>query len=634
MKSQLVFLYIHDYQNIRETGFNLSSDYSFELQVKQHKDGFNSLSLKVELNESTVPGLFNPGFTDVIALVGENGSGKSTLLQYLAFHSHHHHNYMKQKGRYKDIALYEIENDVGEKTFRLQIGLSWEPFFKINLSGFEYIGPVKTDTIADFSWSENLWEDTAVIYYSNTFDNKFEENGNGLINLSTNFLLRNDYFMENFTKANEKIEILSQADAHLIEEQRRRIAFAIDFKGQIPFMLPDELHITVSGRTRSDLEKKYLFLNADKRKYETIIFHFYKTWIDNTSPEKMEKSDNRAFIHKAFLDYFILNFLLDSDISFSRNKIFNEYRTNTFHLILDLFDAELGIANFDELLQFMIKLEQEINDSQFLKLGTSKYSVYLEPFIKLDMLMQPYYNRRLIFSKGFSIPVSGALEDIFNQYSKTVFASNFLDFTFPGLSSGELSFLSLFSRFYSLTDKRKHFHQEIEPQNLLILLDEPDVYFHPKWQVRFLSFINDLFPLIFPRKHINLILTTHSPFITSDLPLSNILFLKKGTQEEFLDISGVSAFGLTVLGVGPERTFGANVHELLSESFFLEGAHIGNLARDVIFKVVDQLEGSQVENPYAEAQLERIISQVGEPWVKSRLEELYLSYRGKGQRND
>lgn len=68
---------------------------------------------------------------------------------------------------------------------------------------------------------------------------------------------------------------------------------------------------------------------------------------------------------------------------------------------------------------------------------------------------------------------------------------------------------------------------------------------------------------------VNITLITHSPFVLSDIPESNILFLNKKGQS--------NPFG---------HTFGANIHAMLNNSFMLDST-IGEYARKSIKKLVD-----------------------------------------------
>lgn len=109
-----------------------------------------------------------------------------------------------------------------------------------------------------------------------------------------------------------------------------------------------------------------------------------------------------------------------------------------------------------------------------------------------------------------------------------------------------------------------------------ILFDEVEQYFHPDLQR---TFINDLFeylcsinPIHIKNIYgINILFATHSPFILSDIPNSNVLKLKEGAPESFNDY---------------EQTFGANIYELLTHSFFMESTS-GEFAINKVKEIVD-----------------------------------------------
>ncbi|MEM5650775.1 hypothetical protein AAHB57_28515 [Bacillus cereus] len=62
------------------------------------------------------------------------------------------------------------------------------------------------------------------------------------------------------------------------------------------------------------------------------------------------------------------------------------------------------------------------------------------------------------------------------------------------------------------------------------------------------------------QKNIQVILTSNSPFLVSDLPSANIIFLRKEQSQTTV---------MEELGED-HRTFAANIHTLLAHSFFME----------------------------------------------------------------
>jgi hypothetical protein len=110
-------------------------------------------------------------------------------------------------------------------------------------------------------------------------------------------------------------------------------------------------------------------------------------------------------------------------------------------------------------------------------------------------------------------------------------------------------------------------------------------------------------------KGLNIIFVTHSPFILSDIPASHIVRLKEGEQQP------ISNF---------EQTFGANVHELLAHDFFMEHGFMGAFAEGTIGRLIDYLQDEQpAKDPQLVDSHQRLIDIIGEPLLKSRLQEMY-----------
>ena len=78
---------------------------------------------------------------------------------------------------------------------------------------------------------------------------------------------------------------------------------------------------------------------------------------------------------------------------------------------------------------------------------------------------------------GFSLRIDKALLGVLRLiYQLPSFDnSSFLTYDWRGMSTGEDALLTQYSRFYEIKSRLKQ-------KNLLILIDEGDLYFHPQWQ--------------------------------------------------------------------------------------------------------------------------------------------------------
>lgn len=153
-----------------------------------------------------------------------------------------------------------------------------------------------------------------------------------------------------------------------------------------------------------------------------------------------------------------------------------------------------------------------------------------------------------------------------------------------------------------------------------LIFDEVELYFHPEFQR---TFIKDLLDYIsrtnIAFKGINILFVTHSPFILSDIPKSNVLFL---------EVKPNSPYGLPVNNIG--QTFASNIHELLSSGFFMNFTK-GELALSKITEIIkfyekvressgDDLEDLKTEFRSKMFDFRNVINIIGEDYIKEILE--------------
>ncbi|RRA96511.1 AAA family ATPase [Paenimyroides viscosum] len=181
------------------------------------------------------------------------------------------------------------------------------------------------------------------------------------------------------------------------------------------------------------------------------------------------------------------------------------------------------------------------------------------------------------------------------------------------ISSGQFQKLGLLSSIvYHLKNldsiqKRANFNSY---KQVLVVLDEIELYFHPEQQR---EFVNDLVRLLKLNKfkqieNINIFFITHSPFILSDIPSQNVLRLKQGKSLQ--DENGLNSFG-------------ANIHDLLADEFFLENGFMGEFATLKINEIFNRLKeiNSKISKEQYDSLL-REINLIGEIIIKQPLLDL------------
>lgn len=107
-----------------------------------------------------------------------------------------------------------------------------------------------------------------------------------------------------------------------------------------------------------------------------------------------------------------------------------------------------------------------------------------------------------------------------------------------------------------------------------ILLDEVELYFHPEMQRRYLSYlIKGIERIQFNNvAGINICCITHSPYMLSDIPETNILFLNEYSEP--------------IKEINKAKTFGANIHDLLISGFFMDNS-IGENTLEQVRRIVN-----------------------------------------------
>jgi hypothetical protein len=197
---------------------------------------------------------------------------------------------------------------------------------------------------------------------------------------------------------------------------------------------------------------------------------------------------------------------------------------------------------------------------------------------------------------------------------------------FRDLSSGEQQFIhAVQSILYHLNNIESVFNQpdessiykrKIEYECVNLLFDEVELYFHPDYQRKFIaSLLSGIENLYLKKiKGINLLFSTHSPFILSDILASNTLKLIKGEPRPYKLM---------------EQTFGANIHDLLANDFFMEEGFMGEWAKEKIKKAIKYLDyiiEHQKEPDNSEwsgVSIQRFINIIGEPLIKNSLQDMF-----------
>jgi len=112
---ELVYLWVEEYKNIKQQGFNFSPRFTCKFHDEYEKDENGKERLKencvLEIKENSDYVNIFPENINVTAIVGENGSGKSSLLEsLLEMFSEGYYKLLEEDNCYNYLLVYKIKD--------------------------------------------------------------------------------------------------------------------------------------------------------------------------------------------------------------------------------------------------------------------------------------------------------------------------------------------------------------------------------------------------------------------------------------------------------------------------------------------------------------------------------------------
>jgi predicted ATPase len=258
-----------------------------------------------------------------------------------------------------------------------------------------------------------------------------------------------------------------------------------------------------------------------------------------------------------------------------------------------------------EVLNNKDKLILEYNKLTFEKFEKITESDYYKYFSKREINLKDIddFERFIYFGKNYNDFFD---YDLIDQQNRK----------YNHLSSGEQTIFGLLLNMYFQLNLKYNYQEEDEAY--IFCLDEPDISLHPNWQKKYISEVLSLCKKF--NKKIHLLITTHSPFLLSDIPKQNIIFLDTYENGNCKVVDGLK---------DKKQTFGANIHTLLSDSFFMEDGLMGEFAKGKIDEVISYLNGKKDTKIKNDDEAQKLVNIIGEPIVKNQLQRMLDSKRLK-----
>lgn len=579
---QICYIYVYKYKCLRNIGIPFIPEYTFNC------DG-HILNINSSINKKVPEGFWGKGITSVSGIIGENGVGKSTLLELLY--------YVCAEGFDSSDADAIIVYRYGEK-FKFYIPNKRS--VRVSVDGEKISLDSRRATFLEKERERQPHVRT--LYYSGYFSPYFsyvcprDESCSGAFNMSDGYLLVNE--LENYSNINSRFsgeDVGTHLQTYINQDNFRIVSLLLEkeFRKVLTYYeLPKYVFFfpNVSGYTALKCKNR-VKRNISIPEYTTAGF-----------PSKNE-------VVASFVYYNIVNFIAEN----------NEY--GSFDYLSEWLDFWKNDSS-DTLTQLMAFTEKVTENKEFVNRLERIVNVLSELFSYCE------YNEQY---HCFYINAETCPEKL-SEWNKSVYkrgdyiVARYFDVSYSNnedpnsrLSTGEHVVLKIFSRLYQVlcNDYRR-------PENIkdagLLLLDEAEIGLHPGWQRMFIACLVDFINCLMTRtgNSVQIILSSHSPLMLSDLPTGCVSFLRKNENktETILEKKNTPT------------SFGANIYDMFKEGYFLRSS-IGEYAQKKIrnlysiYNIQDKVvQESTFMQEYEE--LKFVVNNIADPFISSNAKAIFI----------
>lgn len=570
---KLIYCYIEHFRNIENQDVSLSDE--FDCRYRDSK-----IFIEKREKNPLMDYIYDNGFmSNLRIIVGKTGSGKTNFLQLIGM------DWWNRKSTADGDAyllLYKMHNE--NDFFVEEVGLG----NKTRAYCFTY----------DFDKHEILkyipaaYDDHEDTYIINAFD-RYAFASCPYDNVRQEQMFDNNQFIPRKitqygkSSVSMECEFLKEYLSHFSEKSiKRRASFVIGWKNW-------------QNKIQSDLDEKLI-----KREYWTYKDRAeeqrdknFRNGQYNKPIEYDKKSTPKSrFIHDLMVDFAIYLRKWAELVEYEFPEKYHPYTGIVYDLGIEdpreLPDGKnMGILKrIDWLCQYIDYHTDEITSNRGLvwQIGSDIRDL----FHLLGKMDDKYFTDTEFTIPVMDIDVNGktVMRNVFERMEQYrpdqigVFTECLLPYHWSYVSSGEYQYAKIWGvleeygvRVKMMTQGQKY-SEAIQP-NLILLLDEPENYMHPEMCRTFIRNLNVLLSKRNPNTELQVLISTHSPFMLSDVMASQVI--KMDYDEN----------GKCVISESKKPYYAANIHSIMADGFFLEYT-IGEQARIFLedkFKLLQRL---------------------------------------------
>lgn len=570
---KLIYCYIEHFRNIENQDVSLSDE--FDCRYRDSK-----IFIEKREKNPLMDYIYDNGFmSNLRIIVGKTGSGKTNFLQLIGM------DWWNRKSTADGDAyllLYKMHNE--NDFFVEEVGLG----NKTRAYCFTY----NFDKHEILKYIPAAYDDHEDTYIINAFD-RYAFASCLYDNVRQEQMFDNNQFIPRKitqygkSSVSMECEFLKEYLSHFSEKSiKRRVSFVIGWKNW-------------QNKIQSDLDEKLI-----KREYWTYKDRAeeqrdknFRNGQYNKPIEYDKKSTPKSrFIHDLMVDFAIYLRKWAELVEYEFPEKYYPYTGIVYDLGIEdpreLPDGKkMGILKrIDWLCQYIDYHTDEITSNRGLvwQIGSDIRDL----FHLLGKMDDKYFTDTEFSIPVMDIDVNGktVMRDVFERMEQYrpdqigVFTECLLPYHWSYVSSGEYQYAKIWGvleeygvRVKMMTQGQKY-SEAIQP-NLILLLDEPENYMHPEMCRTFIRNLNVLLSKRNPNTELQVLISTHSPFMLSDVMASQVI--KMDYDEN----------GKCVISESKKPYYAANIHSIMADGFFLEYT-IGEQARIFLedkFKLLQRL---------------------------------------------
>ena len=545
---KLIALVIKQYDELfKEQIFNFSDEYKVNFN-------FETNELKIDKNSDYIENFYGESIYNISPIVGINGIGKTTVLNIIS-------GYSPGKREQDSDNQYFFLFEIGKQEDRVRFKLSYNNLSVANLPAYRERTFYRNQD-GSFDCDPEGYDVTRNILYVN-----LPSKGKGGV-------------IESRTTLNQE-GLAMFIHSYLWLSDRKIISSVLSCSLDIsPYGLKDYSNsIPIGIKAIGFLIYKSIhniFYEEDE---------FIKKLLSESLLSKCEK-----YLKEDVSDYENYGFNLLLEIVKELDK--NEVKAETRKIRKEYVESIISIVKvFRKFRYVSTKIE---DDSEYILLKYSNNNRRLFEDLN-DRLLQ--YTKL----KGLMRDLCYDLNKSFNNYNLIKETPNY------HMSTGEGNLIEIFSQLYTYLSM----HEE-SSEDIILLVDELESGMHLEWSRRLIKILIDNLSEILEDegkgRKIQLIFTTHSPYMLSDIKPGNVIMIEKNQETGYSE------------GKVLQNTFAKNIQEIMKENL-IDNIY-GDFALAKINSMIERLNEKE-EHEGNEEELLKEIHLISEPILRNKLLEMY-----------